>query len=227
VIEATSDSPTTKILTTMIRAFLFVGILFSLYQQVSCYTMTKSSRGPFSLKPDTVDKSPAKKIVSAIAATVITMVSVLNANALENKVTGLSDAEVAKIVFEDTAQRQALITADFTRSIYSEDCTFQDEVSTYKLPEYIKGTKALFNPEKSHVDVVDGSVETVVDASNTHIIKFRFKETLAFNIPFNPKVDLTGRVEIKRGPQEAGGLIVSSREFWDKSVADVVRGLYF
>ena len=54
--------------------------------------------------------------------------------------------------------------------------------------------------------------------------RFRFHEILAFNVPFTPKVDLTGRVDMTRGPD---GLISSSREFWDQSVLGVLKTVFF
>ena len=45
-----------------------------------------------------------------------------------------------------------------------------------------------------------------------------------FNVPFNPRVDLTGKVLLTRGDD---GLVVSSREFWDDGVTDVLKKIYF
>lgn len=127
---------------------------------------------------------------------------------------------ITRIVGEDITLRQALVTADFSREIYDESCKFQDEIDVYPLESYVKGTKALFNAERSHVDLA-GPVE--LDAvKNT--VTFPFKETLSFNIPFHPYVYLTGRVELSRG---ANGLIVYSREFWDDSVPNVLSHIKF
>lgn len=116
---------------------------------------------------------------------------------------------------------QALITADFTRSLYSEDCKFQDEIDTYPIDQYIKGTKALFDPSASHVDLTSGVSHSDEGGG---VYRFKFSEVLAFNVPFKPKVALTGRVELRQG---SDGLIEYSREFWDKSVGDVLKGIYF
>lgn len=130
----------------------------------------------------------------------------------------LSPMVMAKIVADDITERQALITADFTRSIYAETATFQDEIDTYKLEDYIKGTKALFDPSRSHVDLI-GDVSATDDT-----LSFKFKEYLCFNIPFKPTVTLSGKVVLKRGED---GLIVKSREIWDQTVADVLRTIKF
>jgi hypothetical protein len=57
-------------------------------------------------------------------------------------------------VSADLVERQFLATADFTREIYDEGCLFQDEIDTYTLPKFIKGTSALFVKEKSAVRLV-------------------------------------------------------------------------
>jgi hypothetical protein len=130
----------------------------------------------------------------------------------------LSNLEIAKFVTDDITIRQALITADFTTLLYNSNCRFQDEIDTYEFNQYVKGTKALFNPKKSHVDLIGDVV--VTDGK----ISFKFKETLAFNIPFNPKVKLTGRVELSR---DDGGLIYYSREYWDQPVLSVLKTVSF
>ena len=125
---------------------------------------------------------------------------------------------MAKIVGEDITLRQALVTADFTRSIYSEDCRFQDEIDTYPIDKYIQGTKALFNADKSHVEL--GGPVLVLGSTVT----FPFQETLTFNLPFNPSVYLTGHVDLTRGQD---GLIIYSREHWDQSVPEVISHVKF
>lgn len=123
-----------------------------------------------------------------------------------------------KVVEDDITERQALATADFTRSIYGEDCTFTDEIDTYKIDEYVKGTKALFNGALSKVELT--TPVTLVD----DVVSYRFKETLAFKVPLSPKVDLTGKVELRRGKD---GLIHRSQEFWDDGVVEVLQHIYF
>ena len=134
------------------------------------------------------------------------------------KLTNLNPTDISSIVRDDVEKRQALITADFTRSIYQDNCQFQDEIDVYDIDAYIKGTKALFNPSKSHVDLI-GDV-TATDKEVT----FKFSEYLTFNIPFNPRVDLTGRVVFTRADD---GLISYSREFWDQPVSEVLKTIKF
>lgn len=135
------------------------------------------------------------------------------------KLRNVPAAKFAKIVEDDITIRQALITADFSRNIYSESATFKDEIDTYPIEKYIMGTKALFVPEKSHVDLT--SPVHVDDDKAT----FKFKETLTFNIPLiTPAVDLTGNVELLRGE---GGLVVKSIEHWDRSPTEVLKTARF
>jgi hypothetical protein len=136
----------------------------------------------------------------------------------------LPDQEILKIIEEDLSKRQALNTADFTRSIYSEDCLFQDEISTYPLPEYIRGTKALFSPLESHTDLI-GSVFIETDASNHRFVSASFKEKLAFNLPLiQPKVTLSGRLKLSLNNEN---LIVYSREYWNENVWKVLSTATF
>ena len=134
------------------------------------------------------------------------------------KLSNLPSAEIAKIVTEDITNRQALATAAFTRAIYSENCMFQDEIDIYPIDQYVKGTSSLFNAERSHVDLI-GDVTATADEVN-----FRFRETLAFNIPFQPKVQLSGSVKLTRGKD---GLVEYSREFWDQTPVEVLKTVTF
>jgi len=138
-----------------------------------------------------------------------------------DKLVNLPEAKFLEIVAADLSERQALATADFTRAVYSEAWTFQDEIDTYKLAEYVEGTKKLFDGQKSHVELA--SPPTFVDPAHRQV-EYRFRETLVFNVPFNPRVDLTGKVLLTRGDD---GLVVSSREFWDDGVTDVLKKIYF
>lgn len=136
-----------------------------------------------------------------------------------DKLVNLDNDKIANIVKDDIIKRQALITADFSRNIYSEECKFQDEIDTYEIDKYISGTKALFNAEKSHVDLV-GNVE-----ADKESVKFAFSEVLTFNIPFSPAVTLTGKVKLTRSPDN--GIITYSREYWDQSVSKVLSTVKF
>jgi hypothetical protein len=130
----------------------------------------------------------------------------------------LTQSEIAKLVADDIVVRQALITADFSQELYSTTCVFQDEIDKYKYNDYITGTKRLFNAKKSHVDLV-GDVSV-----NPSQIEFKFSEDLTFNLPFNPKVHVSGRVELTR---DDSGRIVYSREYWDESVQNVLKTVQF
>lgn len=70
---------------------------------------------------------------------------------------------------------------------------------------------------------MDLTSDVTVDESGKNI-QFRFAETLAFNVPFNPKVFLTGRVNLQLSDDR---LVQYSREFWDQSVVDVLKTVKF
>lgn len=132
----------------------------------------------------------------------------------------LNTEQIKTIISDDINIRQALITADFTRSIYNEKCKFKDEIDTYSMNQYIQGTKALFIPEKSNVKLIS----PVLYDNNKHQFNFKFSEILTFNIIFQPRVTLSGRVELTQGDD---GLIINSREYWDQSVVDVLKTAKF
>ena len=87
------------------------------------------------------------------------------------------------------------------------------------MDKYITGTKALFDRTLSRV-ALDGPV-----SADANLVSFRFNEKLTFNIPFKPYVMLTGRVDLKRNPED--GLIYSSREFWDETPSNVLKTIRF
>ena len=60
----------------------------------------------------------------------------------------------SNLIFAAAATRERR----FTREIYDEAALFTDEIDTYTLPSFIKGTSALFVPERSVVKLV-GDVE--------------------------------------------------------------------
>ena len=135
------------------------------------------------------------------------------------KATKLPPKELAKRVEKDLVENQFLATANFDRTLYDEACTFQDEIDTYELDKFIKGTSKLFVADRSHVDLA--SPVTATDAS----VEFAFKEDLCFNIPFRPTVFVSGRVVLTRDP--SSGLFVKYREYWDQKPNDVLRGARF
>ena len=130
----------------------------------------------------------------------------------------LSPDEIGSIVKNDVIERAFLTNGDLTRSIYSEMATFTDEIDTYKLDQWIKGTSKLFVPGGSRVSLVGD-----VNASKSEI-NFRFEEDLMFNIPFKPVVSLTGKVVLER---DEDGLVKSYREFWDQDVGTVLKSAKF
>jgi hypothetical protein len=135
------------------------------------------------------------------------------------KRTSLSDDELKQIVTGDMTDRSFLVTAKLTRDIYDESASFKDEIDTYTLDKWVKGTQALFVGDKSRVDL-DGEVSVTKEQ-----VKFRFDEDLMFNIPFKPVVHLTGTVVLKRSPDT--GLITSYQEIWDQDVATVLKSAVF
>jgi len=131
----------------------------------------------------------------------------------------VSDDAIKKIVLSDIIDRQFLATGRLTKSIYKPTATFTDEIDTYGLDQWMKGTQKLFVGEKSSVRLVGD-----VDVSHEKV-EFRFDEDLMFRIPFNPTVSLTGRVVLAREP--ATGLITSYQEFWDQDVLSVIKTAKF
>jgi len=130
----------------------------------------------------------------------------------------LSDAELKDIIKNDILKRQFLVTGDLTRSVYKPTATFTDEIDTYGMDQWIKGTQRLFVGGKSDVRLV-GDVEVSPDK-----VEFRFDEDLMFNIPFKPVVSLTGKVVLTR---DETGYITSYQEFWDQDTLSVLKTAKF
>ena len=145
--------------------------------------------------------------------------AVQQARAVEPKAGKLPPKELAKRVERDLVENQFLATANFDRTLYDESCKFQDEIDTYDLDKFIKGTSKLFVKDRSHVDLT--SPVTASDAS----VEFSFKEDLCFNIPFKPTVFVSGKVVLTREPST--GLFVKYREYWDQSPNDVLKTAKF
>lgn len=158
--------------------------------------------------PEEFSLSRRSALLGGVAALLTSRHAVAD-SAAADKQTGLSAETLAEIVRQDLVDRQFLVTGELTRSIYSEDCTFQDEIDTYTLPKWVKGTKALFVGDKSRVQIV-GDVQVAGSE-----LSFQFDEVLCFNIPLQPKVPLKGTLVLKLGDN---GLITSYRERWDTSV---------
>jgi len=135
------------------------------------------------------------------------------------KLTGLSPKAIAAMVEKDMSENQFLVTGKLTRSIYAESASFKDEIDTYTLDKWIKGTGALFaGPPSSFTEIV-GEVQ-----SSESEVRFRFNEVLCFNVPFNPKIPLTGEVILTLG---GDGLITKYLEVWDTNLADTLKKTYF
>ena len=143
----------------------------------------------------------------------------LPARAADSGKLDLTDEQLKEIVKSDLLEKQFLVTGKLTPSIYSPGATFTDEIDTYQMDQWMKGTQKLFVGEKSEVRLVGD-----VDVSPSKV-EFRFDEDLMFRVPFRPTVHLTGRVELARDADT--GYISSYREFWDQDVATVLKSAKF
>ena len=130
----------------------------------------------------------------------------------------LTDEQLKEVIKSDVLKRQFLVTGVLTRSVYKPTATFTDEIDTYGMDQWMKGTQRLFVGSKSQVRLV-GDVEV-----NPEKVEFRFDEDLMFNIPFNPVVSLTGKVVLTR---DETGYITSYREFWDQDTWSVLKSAKF
>jgi hypothetical protein len=150
----------------------------------------------------------------------------------------ISDTELIQIITDDIVQRQFLVTGDITKSIYLPSATFTDEIDTYTMDQWMKGTQKLFVARQSHVQLV-GNDDSSTSSTNRddssslrknairirpedNAIEFRFDEELMFNIPLlYPIVSLTGKVVLTR--DQNTGYIASYREYWDQDVSTVLK----
>lgn len=134
----------------------------------------------------------------------------------DKKQVGIRNDELAEIIQRDVQENQFMVRADLTRSVYDESATFIDEIDTYQMDAWIRGTKRLFVADKSQVEIVPDTLQ-VTDQEAT----FNFTEYLTFNIPLlQPRVYLSGKVVLKRDPKT--GLITSYQEKWDQDVNTVL-----
>jgi len=151
---------------------------------------------------------------------IVPLPAVASDASINDKLVGISDAKLKEMVTFDVVENQFLSNGKLTRSIYDETATFTDEIDTYGLDQWMKGTQKLFVAENSNVKLVGD-----VDVTNTEVT-FRFDEDLQFRIPLLfPTVSLTGKVVLKRDSDT--GLITSYQEFWDQSVSDVLKTAKF
>lgn len=205
------------------------GLILLLFFDFLCIQPAQSYSAPstYSKKADVSRSSFFQKSASTTIATLVgvsgtrvtTPMPSIAIETLEEKQKNLSDEEVKKIVTADVVERSFLVSADLTRSIYDESSIFTDEIDSYTIEKWVKGTKALFVAEGSRVNLV-GDVEVTPEK-----VEFRFDEDLMFRIPFRPVVSLTGRVVLTRDKNT--GLITDYREFWDQSVASVLKTAKF
>ncbi|KAG7337778.1 hypothetical protein IV203_017792 [Nitzschia inconspicua] len=155
--------------------------------------------------------------VSSSMAVVPLPVLAKESSSINTKLLNLSNDELAVKITSDVVDRQFLVTGRLTRELYDESATFTDEIDTYQLDQWMKGTQKLFVANKSHVDLEPNSLQVSNDQ-----VTFRFQETLCFNIPLvYPTVYLSGKVLLKRNPDT--GLITSYQEQWDQDVNTVLK----
>jgi hypothetical protein len=174
-------------------------------------TTSKTKTSPFSRKDFLKSAFAAVAIASPIF-------SQSQAARAEEKLT-VSDAQLKDIVKSDLVDRQFLVTGNLTPSIYKKTATFTDEIDTYEMDKWMKGTQKLFVGEKSDVRLVG---DVIVSPEK---VEFRFDEDLMFRIPFRPVVALSGKVVLKRDLET--GLISSYQEFWDQDVLTVLKTARF
>jgi hypothetical protein len=137
--------------------------------------------------------------------------------ATQDKLVNLPNEQLAARIASDIQDKQFLVTGQLSRELYDESATFTDEIDTYQLEQWMRGTQKLFVGNKSHVDLEPNSLQV----SNSEVT-FRFQETLCFNVPLlYPAVYLSGKVILQRDPST--GLITSYQEKWDQDVNTVLK----
>lgn len=135
----------------------------------------------------------------------------------------LSSDELVATLLEDVEDRNSLVTADFTRTIYEEDCLFNDGSTldgAYPMKPWILGCKLLFCGDHSQGRILPESLVVSTDE-----ISFYFESDLEFRGPFSPRVSLSGTIIMTRSLET--GRITFYEETWDKSCAEIVRNAEF
>ena len=175
-------------------------------------------------------------LLTTATAAAVTVSTPQNAFAATSAATAITDKQynlpsetIAQIVSRDLTENAFLTNGQLTRSIYDEKATFTDEIDTYTLPQWIKGTAQLFVPPPYSVGKEGNKGSRVglvgdVIATNEKV-EFKFEEDLMFNIPFKPIVFVSGKVILERDAES--GLITSYREFWDQDVPTVLKSARF
>lgn len=172
----------------------------------------------FPENPWTFGKDMVDTAASHLARTAIDWAG-LPTRATGEKQHNLSNDQLANVIQNDVSDNNVLVTADMTRSIYDDKCTFKDGSNldgSYPMEPWVLGCRMLFHSEHSVSRIVDQTLH-VTEAFAT----FRFEGELQFRGPFSPRVHLAGRILMKRSRQT--GLIVSYEEFWDDNVMDIVK----
>jgi hypothetical protein len=132
------------------------------------------------------------------------------------KLRGLTDAELKKRLLVDIVEQRFMVTGQVSKELYADSARFTDEIDTYDLDAFIRGTGLLFDGARSDFKLI-GDLEI-----KGNVISYKFDEILSFKIPLQPRSRVSGRVELTRGND---GLIESYREFWDQSVPSVLVAL--
>jgi hypothetical protein len=131
------------------------------------------------------------------------------AAAEEPKLRGLTDAQLKKRLLTDITEHRFMVTGKLSKELYADTAKFTDEIDTYDLESYVRGTGQLFDGDRSEFKLVGD-----VDISGK-TVRYKFDEILSFRIPLQPRSRVSGVVELTRGDD---GLIEKYREYWDQSV---------
>ena len=196
-----------SLITMMIRSNLF--LIFSSLSYVCS----------LNVDPSVARRDAVKSITQMVSASLgsFAMMPSLAARASEND-DRISDTEIKETVEKDILERQFLVTGNLTPRVYRPTATFTDEIDTYQMDQWMKGTQKLFVGEKSEIRLVG---DVMVSPEK---VEFRFDEDLMFRIPFRPTVSLTGKVVLAR---DEAGYITSYQEFWDQDVVSVLKTAKF
>ena len=103
-----------------------------------------------------------------------------------------------------------------TRTLYDEACTFQDEIDTYELDKFIKGTSKLFVADRSHVDLTSARDR---DGRERRV---QVQGGPCFNIPLQTDGLCVRPRRFGTGP--IVGPLRQIRVYWDQKPNDVLRG---
>lgn len=147
------------------------------------------------------------------------------------KLPNLSDADLLERIKDDVIQRQFLVTGNISRELYDETAIFVDEIDTYTMDKWVKGTSKLFSSADSRVvlttppHVVRDAATTATQKGGGGDVQFGFAEYLTFNVPLlQPVVYLTGTVTLeRRNANNNNGLITAYKEKWDQDVSSVYQ----